>query len=200
MFGDTPGEARPFILSVARSSYSKFMSNNLVRSLILIFSFSLVAAAQQSASDTAFPSASKERESSPLGSPEDELRQRAAIQHGEATYRESLARAREGAQLGAELRAAFEQNKAFTREDLKKLERLEKLARKIRSSAGGSDDDAELSDPPQRLDAALSRLSELSAELSKNVEKTSRLVVSASVIERCNELIELVRLIRTLPR
>jgi hypothetical protein len=156
------------------------------------------AAAAQSASSP-FPPSPRDRDRSPLGSPEEELRQRAAIRHGEASYKENLERAREGAQLGAELRATFERNRSLSREDLKKLERMEKLARKIRGAAGGSDDDELLDDPPQRLEAAFVRLAELSEQLRKQVEKTSRLVVSASVIERSNEMIELIRLIRTLP-
>jgi GTP cyclohydrolase I len=128
------------------------------------------------------------------------MRDRAAIKRDEESYQANLERAKEGAALGAELRAAYARNKSLSREDVKKLERMEKLARKIRSGAGGSDDDEQLKDPPQRLEEALVRLAEISDALRKNVEKTSRLVVSASVIERSNELIELIRLIRTLPQ
>ena len=133
-----------------------------------------------------------------LGSPEDELRTRAAIRHEEDSYKDNLERAKESAQIGTDLRASFEHNKSLSREDLKKLERMEKLARKIRSGVGGSDDDEQLKDPPQRLEVALTRLAELSDQFCKNVEKTSRLGVSASVVERSNELIELIRVIRTL--
>lgn len=135
-----------------------------------------------------------------LGSPHEELLDRAAIKSMEATHKETVERARESALLGGELRAAFEQNRALSREDLKKLERLEKLARGIRGRAGGSDDDERPADLPTDIEAALSKLAELSDDLRKQVEKTSRHVVSAGVIERSNEVIELIRRIRTLSR
>lgn len=177
------------------------MSKRPLFSLVLIFCVASAVAAQSSR-ESRFPSSTRERENeaSPLGSPEDELRHRVAIRHEEKSYRDNLERARESAQLGADLRASFAQHQSLSREDIKKLERMEKLARKIRSGVGGSDDDEVLKDPPDNLDAALTRLAELSEQLHKNVEKTSRLVVSASVVERSNEMIELIRLIRTLTR
>jgi hypothetical protein len=131
------------------------------------------------------------------GSPEAEMLRRAAIRHAEELHKDTVERADEAAQLAGELRTAFEKSKSFAREDLKKFERLENLARKIRGSAGGSDDDEKLKDPPARLEAAVARLAELSDSLNDSVRKTSRLVVSAAVIERSNELIELIRHIRT---
>ena len=85
-------------------------------------------------------------------------------------------------------------------DDLKKLERLEKLARKIRGTAGGSDGDKELPDAPGVIGGALSRLAKLSGDLKKSVSKTSRFVISAAVIERSNELIELIRHIRSIKK
>jgi hypothetical protein len=106
-------------------------------------------------------------------------------------------RADETAELGRQLRSAFQTAKALGREDLKKLERMEKLARKIRGSAGGDEDKLALKETPPHLGAALENLAEISEELKKAVDKTSRLVISGAVIERSNELIELIRYIRT---
>ncbi len=136
-------------------------------------------------------------ELSTFGSPEEEMRDRLAVKQQETAHKENLERAKENAQLGIEMRAAFERHKTLTRDEVKKLERMEKLARKIRGQAGGSDDQNTLKDPPHNLETALVRLAELSEELHKQVEKTSRLVVSAVVIEHSNEVIELVRYIRT---
>jgi hypothetical protein len=80
---------------------------------------------------------------------------------------------------------------------MKKLERLEKLARRIRSRAGGEDDDEPLNNVPTTLEPALTRLAETSEALSKGVEKTPRMVISTTVIERANELLEIIRFIRT---
>ncbi|HEX8140255.1 MAG TPA: hypothetical protein VF544_22010 [Pyrinomonadaceae bacterium] len=144
------------------------------------------------------PSQSKDDNDSPLGSPQREMRARLEIQRAEKERRENLDRAREVAQLGTELRDAYVSRQTLAREELKKLERLEKLTRKIRSEAGGSDDDEPLEDAPREMNAAIKRIAELSDELRKGVEKTPRLVVSAAVIEHSNELLELIKFVRTL--
>lgn len=176
------------------------MFKRLICSLFLALVCASAVAAQNAGDVPPLPGTRGDREPSPLGSPYEEMRRRAMIRHEEEAYREMLERAKECAQIGAELRAAFERTRALSREDLKRLERMEKLVRKIRSGAGGSDDDEELQDPPARLDTAFVRMAELSEQIRKNVEKTSRLVVSASVIERSNELIELIALTRMMLR
>lgn len=138
----------------------------------------------------------RDSDPSPMGSPEQEMLARQSIKAAEKDFRENLERAREAAQLGAELRDAFEKNKAMGRVETRKLERLEKITRKIRSEAGGSDGDITLENPPSQIEPALSRLAEASEKLRQGVEKTSRHVISASVIEEANEVLELLRYIR----
>ena len=53
---------------------------------------------------------------------------------------------------------------------------------------------------PYHLESALDRLAEISVELRKMVEKTPRQVISASLIERTNQLLEVVRYVRTFTR
>lgn len=132
-----------------------------------------------------------------FGSPEEEIKYRASVRHAESNHKEMVERAKESWQLASEVRSSFEGAKSLGAEDFKKLEKIEKLARKIRGGAGGGDDDEVLKDPPTKLEGAIARLSEVSDELLKRVEKTSRFVTSASVIERSNEVIELVRHIKT---
>jgi hypothetical protein len=55
-----------------------------------------------------------------------------------------------------------------------------------------------LSDPPGQVEDAVTRLAKLSCDLKESVSKTSRLVISAGVIRRSNEIIELIRHIRTI--
>jgi hypothetical protein len=132
-----------------------------------------------------------------LGTPEDEMRARNEIKIAEKERQENLDRAREAAQLGDEVRQAFSKTKTLGSPDLKKLERMEKLARRIRSRAGGEDDDEPLNNVPTALDAALNRLAETSESLYKGVEKTPKMVISTTVIERANELLEIIRFIRS---
>ena len=132
-----------------------------------------------------------------FGTPEAEMLRRAEIRRDEETHKDMVERAEEAAQIGDELLASYKKNNTLTRDDQKRLERLEKLARKIRGGAGGSDDEEELSDPPVQVEGAVARLSKLTCDLKESVSKTSRLVISANVIRHSNEMIELIRHIRT---
>jgi hypothetical protein len=155
----------------------------------------VAASAQITGADQSRPRAQRPGE---FGSPTEEMLRRAEIRREEDTHKEMVERADEAAQLGDELLASYKKNSTITRDDQKRLERLEKLARKIRGSAGGSDDKEELSDPPGRVEGAVARLAKVSCELKESVSKTSRLVISAGVIRRSNEMIELIRHIRTI--
>ena len=178
--------------------------------LALIIGLGSVAHAQdrrrmrppQASSEPASAETSSGRSQSKImtGSPEAEMLARHALAAAEKDYRENLERAREAAQLSTEIRDAYLQNKAFGRTEVKKLERLEKLTRKIRSEAGGSDGEATTEGTPVQVEPALARIAEISEKLRNVVEKTPRQVVSASVIERANELLEILRYIRTLAR
>ncbi|MDQ3908140.1 MAG: hypothetical protein M3268_07330 [Acidobacteriota bacterium] len=131
-------------------------------------------------------------------SPTEEMLKSIELRRSEETYKENLERARETAQLGADVRDTFKRQKSLAADDLKKLARIEKLARSIRNDAGGGDDDSKIDDPPSNLGAAIERLADLCEDFRKKVEKTPRNVVSASVINSANRLIELTRLIKTL--
>lgn len=133
-----------------------------------------------------------------FGKPEEEMLRRAEIRREEETHKGMVERADEAAQLGDEILTSYKKNNTLTRDDQKRLERLEKLARKIRGSAGGSDDEDGLSDPPGQVEPAVTRLAKLTCDLKESVSKTSRLVISAGVIRRSNEMIELIRHIRTI--
>jgi len=145
------------------------------------------------------PGVPSQKEELDLGSPAEEILQRAQIKHEEDTHKEMVERAGEMAHIGDEILNSFEHSKSLSRDDLKKLDRMEKLARKIRSNAGASDDEGDLQESPGHIEDAVKRLAEIADTLKKNVEKTSRLVISASVIKNSNELIGLIRRIKTLP-
>jgi DNA repair ATPase RecN len=134
------------------------------------------------------------------GTPEAEMMARRDIRAAEKEEMENLERAREAAQLSAEIRTTFLKNQLLGRTEMKKLDRLEKLTRRIREYAGGSEAEVTLENVPQQLEPALGQLSEYTEAMRKAVEKTPRQVVSASVIERTNELLELIRYVRALIR
>jgi vacuolar-type H+-ATPase subunit I/STV1 len=172
--------------------------------LFLVLAISLTGAAQAQRREPVNPqrdnpmNAEKGRSESDvkIGSPQAEMLARQDIRAAQKDYEENLERAREAAQLSTEIRNSYLQNRAFGRTEQKKLERLEKVTRKIRSEAGGSDGDVTLENAPSQIEAALERLAELSEKMRKGVEKTPRQVVSATVIERANELLEIIRYVR----
>jgi len=152
------------------------------------------ASAQVAGADQPGPRAQR---ASDFGRPEEEMLRRAEIRREEETHKDMVERADEAAQIGDDLLASYKKNNTLTRDDQKRLERLEKLARKIRGSAGGSDDKEELTDPPGKIEGAVTRLVKLTGDLKESVSKTSRLVISGNVIRHSNEMIELIRHIRT---
>jgi len=141
------------------------------------------------------PSSTRER---PLSEAEEEMRAKQAIKFAEKEHRENLDRAKEIANIGKELKTAASNALLMSRDSEKKIERLEKLARKVRGEAGGDDQEVELKNRPSDLPSALALAGEAAETLSKEVQNTPRQVVSAAVIENANVLLELIRLMRTL--
>lgn len=135
-----------------------------------------------------------------FGSPENEMRGKLLLKEEKKQYDENVARAREVSQLGSQVQESFAAKKLFNSDDGKKLERLEKLTRKIRNEAGGSESDAEVKDIPGEIEAAVKRLADVADGLYKLVEKTPRHVVSATVIDQANKLIGLVQRLRNAGR
>jgi hypothetical protein len=141
------------------------------------------------------PSSTRER---PLTEMEEEMRAKQAIKFAEKEHQDNLNRAREIGDIGKHLKAAANSKPLLSRESEKKIERLEKLTRKIRGEAGGDDQEVELQNRPANLPSAITRIGEAAETLSKDVQNTPRQVVSASVIENANVLLELIKLLRTL--
>jgi len=131
-----------------------------------------------------------------FGSPELEMRARNALKAEKKQYDENLARAREASQIATQLVEAYKAKQVFGPEDIKKLERLEKLTKKIRNEAGGSETDADAKDIPTPMESAVKCTAELADDLRKLVEKTPRHVISASVIDQANKLLGVIQHLR----
>ena len=133
----------------------------------------------------------------PLTTFEEELRAKHAIKMAEKDHQENLERAKEIAQIGKELKEGVKNQSSIDRNYLKKIDRLEKLTKKIRGEAGGEDEEIEIANRPSDLSSAVNQVAESAVSLSKDVQKTPRQVVSASVICNANVLLELIKLLRT---
>jgi hypothetical protein len=129
-------------------------------------------------------------------SPAEEMHMRRAIKLAEKDHLENLGRAREAAKISAELKTTFATARVLSTADQKKLEKLEKLTRRIRSEAGGSDSEVTLDQIPRDLESALGTIADVSDQMRKEVEKTPRQVVSACVIERVNQLLQVIQYAR----
>jgi hypothetical protein len=169
----------------------------MLKNTLLFFSifFALGFVARAQGADVQDTRPGEHREHEDLGKPTEEIMARAAIKHDEETHKEMVDRAGEAARIGGEILDDYKKNSALSGEDFKKLDRLDKLAHKIRGTAGASED-VELDDPPGKLEDAVKRLADASELLNKSVQKTSRMVISAGVIDRSNELIGLIKRIR----
>ena len=145
------------------------------------------------------PSINSKKPDSPppdFGSPESEMHARLTLKAEKKQYDENVARAREASELATQLVDAYEAKKVFNSDDGKKLERLEKLTKRIRNEAGGSETEPDMKDIPGVLEAAVKQVAELADDLRKLVEKTPRHVVSASVINEANKLLGLIQHVR----
>ena len=132
------------------------------------------------------------------GSPEAEMRSKLEIKEDKKKYDEHLARAKEVADLASQLWTSYQTHKAFSGDDQKRCERLEKLTKRIRNDAGGeSKSDYDLKDIPAGMDETVKKISEMADELQKLVENTPRLVVSAAVIDQANQLLGLLQVVRS---
>jgi len=136
---------------------------------------------------------------SPLTTFEEEIRAKREIKIAEKEHQDNLNRAKEIGEIAKQLNESFKNNSTTVDRDcFKKIERLEKLTKKVRGEAGGESEDLSIVNPPKDLPEAACQIGEKSEALSKEVQNTPRQVVSASVISSANLLLELIKIARTL--
>ena len=170
----------------------------LVILLSLLCAASAVAQTSIPAPNRNFPPGPDER---PLTDLEKELNAKRAIKLAEKEHEENLDRAREISDIGKELRSCIAKPKLnVDREFMKKIERLEKLTKKIRGEAGGEDEDVKMANRPSDLNSAVTQIADVSESFAKDVQNTPRQVVSASVISTSNVLLELIKIFQSFVR
>lgn len=116
------------------------------------------------------------------------------IDRDKKDHEELIKRGEESAKLSQELEESFTQNNRLTSEDQKKLERLEKNLKKIRSELGGDGDDED--ENPSSILSALKTLQSYTSTLVDELKKTTRYTISATAIETSNAVLKIVRFIR----
>ena len=139
----------------------------------------------------------KNPDDTPLTTFEEEMRAKREIKIAEKDHEENLSRAREIGDIGKQLKEGSKSNSAPDRDCVKKIDRLEKLTKKVRSEAGGEEEEITITPRPADLPDAIKQIAEASEKLSKDVQNTPRRVVSTSVISNANVLLELIKVART---
>ena len=197
----------PIVKVISQSRMKKVsVTTSALATLILIGLYASAALAQvppQRPAPTPPPRPSDgpfKNDDTPLTTFEEEIRAKREIKIAEKEHQENLNRAREIGDLGKQLKEGFKNNASLDRDCFKKIERLEKLTKKVRSEAGGEDEEITITPRPTDLASAITQISEASETLSKDVQNTPRRVVSASVISNANVLLELIRVARTIAR
>jgi len=137
----------------------------------------------------------KNPDESPLTTFEEEMKAKREIKIAEKDHEENLNRAKEIGEIAKQLKESSK-NSTADRDCFKKIERLEKLTKKVRSEAGGEDEEMTITPGPADLPAAIKQIAEASETLSKDVQNTPRRVVSTSVISNANVLLQLIKIAR----
>src|SRR5262245_7660250 len=131
-----------------------------------------------------------------FGSRETDTRTRLILKAEKKAYEEHVARAKEASELAGQLKTSYAASNTFNAADQKKLERLEKLTKRIRNDVGGSEMQADPKDLPDTVGDGVNTLADMAKELYDEVEKTPRRVVSASLIEQANKLLAVIQFVR----
>ena len=118
-----------------------------------------------------------------FGNRETDARTRMILKKEKKDYEEHVERAKEARDLATELQKIYEIAHSFNAADYKKLERLEKLTRRVRNEVGGSNTDADPKELPRTQNEAVPLVADMAKELCDEVEKTPRLV-SAAIINQ----------------
>ena len=119
------------------------------------------------------------------------------IEKDKKDHNEMVDRGDEASKITDQLEKSFEQNGKLSNDDLARLARVEKLAKKIREELGGkedADDDDGIGTPS--LGDALKILRTSTFTLYDELKKTSRFTVSAVAIQSTNTVLKLARLLK----
>lgn len=167
----------------------------ICRFLILcacFFAFSWMAAAQTPDANSADgKSGVLSKEDLPKGIQETLAKKR--IQTEEKEYQELIAKVEEADSLSNQISASIQKGGKLSGEDLKKLDRLEKLINKIRGSLGAKDDNSDDETTDSFSPEDNKSIQELSGDLLTEIKKIGRHTISVIAVESTNSLLKLIR-------
>lgn len=131
------------------------------------------------------------------------------IEREKKDYQEMIERGEEALKISDELEKSVAQTSKLSSQDQAKLERLEKIVKKIRKELGGDDDgeksavvpestneETELDEKPSTVMSAIKKLQSNAAKLVEELKKTSRFSISAIAIQSSNALLKIVKFVQ----
>ncbi len=124
------------------------------------------------------------------------------IEKDKKDHDEMVARGEEAVKLSTELETSYVEKGTLTDKDIAKLDRVEKLVKKIRDELGGDDDDevanSESIQPGSTgfIAAAIDSLKLRTSSLLDELKKTTRFTISAAAITTSNSLLRITKFLR----
>lgn len=118
------------------------------------------------------------------------------IKQEEEDFQELIQRCEEAVQLSEELNQSFEVNKRFSLDDAKKIEKLEKVVKRIRKDLGAADDKDGKADNPATLPKTLASIKEKASNILEELKKTGRFAISVIAVESSNTIFQLLKFLK----
>jgi hypothetical protein len=119
------------------------------------------------------------------------------LSRADAAFAETREAADEMTRLAAEVATRVDQSGTLDKNDAKSLDRIKKLAKRIRFDLGGLGS-AKLERPPRTAKGAAAALSTLSTEFGKRFSDASRYQTDARAIAILSEMIEVSEILKSL--
>ncbi len=119
------------------------------------------------------------------------------IEREKKDYEELLQNVEEAVKLSESLEKSFTESNQLSAEDQKKLDRLEKLAKKIRRELGANDsDNLDEEEKPSSMRNAFKTLQSSTGKLVAELKKTTRHSISVIAIQSSNAFLKVIKFIR----
>lgn len=165
-----------------------------LKSFLFVTLFALFAVSVNAQLDASTPSGIPRSEDLPKSIRENLAKGR--IEQEKKEYEALIKRGEEALKLSEELEKSFSENNKLSSDDRKKLEKLEKLVKKIRTELGADEDDVSEESTPSTLENAFKSLQENTSKLMSELKKSTRYTVSVVAIKSSNVLLKVVKFLR----
>ena len=127
------------------------------------------------------------------------MRARLAIERAENEHRKVMEDVEKLHGLSEDIAKRYLEAGKFSDNEIKKVETIEKLAKRILSHAGGNEVNDKEGEPLRlSIAEAVDQLSVAASNIKKSMTEETRFVVSAVVVANSNEVIDLAQFIRRL--